>query len=61
MLLELKNENVFKVRVRLLDRTGADWLQSGMEGSARVDVEQRRYVWIWTRRMIDWVRMKLWI
>ncbi len=59
---EVVNEhNVFKVRVRLLDTSKADWLSAGMEGSARVDIAKRHYAWIWTRRAIDWVRMKLWL
>ncbi|HWP39586.1 MAG TPA: hypothetical protein VNL70_01580, partial [Tepidisphaeraceae bacterium] len=33
----------------------------GMQGEARVDVEHRRLVWIWTHKFIEWVRLKLWI
>jgi hypothetical protein len=51
--------NVFRVRARLLERP--DWLRPGMEGVARLDVGPRPYPWIWTRRAINWVRMRLWI
>jgi hypothetical protein len=32
-----------------------------MEGLAKVDIGQRAYGWIWTRKLVNWVRMKLWI
>jgi biotin carboxyl carrier protein len=54
-----EQRNIFKVRVRL-----SDWppeMRSGMEGIAKVDVGPRRYIWIWTRPIVNWVRMRLWI
>ena len=33
----------------------------GMAGEARVDVAPRRLVWIWTHRLIDFLRLKLWM
>ena len=52
-------KNVFKVRVRLkeLDRR----MRPGLEGIAKVDIDRRPYIWIWTRPIVRWVRMKLWI
>ena len=32
-----------------------------MTGQARIDVDRRRYAEIWTRRLVNWLRMKLWI
>ncbi|MBE3069311.1 MAG: efflux RND transporter periplasmic adaptor subunit, partial [Planctomycetes bacterium] len=55
----VEQRNVFKVRVRLVDRDPR--LRPGMEGVAKVDIGRRRYLWIWTRPIINWVRMKLWI
>lgn len=52
------NRNVFKVRVRLLETRS--WMRPGMEGVAKVSIGKRRYVWIWTRRFVNWLRMKLW-
>jgi len=54
----VNQENVFKVRVRLLE-TDPD-MRPGMEGLAKVDIRQEPYGWIWTRRLVNWVRMKLW-
>lgn len=51
--------NIFKVRVRLDESTSR--MLPGMEGVARVSVGQRPVVWIWTRPVVEWIRMKLWI
>jgi multidrug resistance efflux pump len=55
----VEQRNVFKVRVRLLDRPS--WGRPGMEGVAKVYIGRHSYAWIWTRPAINWVRMKLWI
>jgi biotin carboxyl carrier protein len=54
----VNNRNVFKVRVRLLKTH--PWMRPGMEGVAKISVGKRRYVWIWTRRIVNWLRMKMW-
>lgn len=35
-------------------------LRPGMEGIAKVDVEPRRLIWIWTHRAVNWLRLTLW-
>jgi hypothetical protein len=55
----VKDNNVFKVRVRLVKTPSI--FRPGMEGVGKIDIERRSYGFIWTRRMINWVRMKLWI
>jgi multidrug resistance efflux pump len=55
----VNNRNVIKVRVRLEETR--DWMRPGMEGVAKISVGKRRYVWIWTRRIVNWLRMKMWI
>ena len=61
---EVKDQrNVFRVRVRLDGVDLADrhaWLLPGAEGVAKIDIERRRYAWIWTRELVNWVRMRLW-
>ena len=52
--------NVFKVKAEFLDGEKLDWLKSGMEGVARINVEERHHAWIWTRKAINWLRMKFW-
>jgi len=57
----VNQRNVFKVRARLLDAEAHDWMQPSMEGVAKTHVGRRRYVWIWTRRLVNWLRLKLWM
>ena len=44
-------------QVRLADVPA--WMRPGMEGVAKVDIDRRTYAWLWTRRLVNWVRMKL--
>ncbi len=53
----VNNRNVFKVRVRLLETR--PWIRPGMEGVAKITIEKRRYAWIWSRKAVNWIRMKL--
>jgi len=55
----VKQENIFKVRVRLSELY--PWMRPGMEGVAKIDIDERPYAWIWTRKIVNWVRMKLWL
>jgi multidrug resistance efflux pump len=54
-------KNVFKVRVAIDRADIKDWMRPGIEGNAKVDIRPEKYAWIWTHRMINWVRMKLWM
>jgi len=59
----VKQRNVFKVRVRLLevDPVGRHaWLRPGLEGVAKIDIDKRSYAWLWSRRLVQWVRMRFW-
>ncbi len=53
-----KQRNVFKVRVQL--EKEYQWLRPGMEGVAKVSIDDRSYLWIWTRKILNWIRMQLW-
>jgi multidrug resistance efflux pump len=55
----VSQKNVFRVRARLLDTY--DWMRLGMEGVAKIDIGRRSYAWLWTRPLVNWIRMKLWI
>jgi multidrug efflux pump subunit AcrA (membrane-fusion protein) len=55
----VEQANVFPVRVKLRDENAQ--LRPGMEGVAKIEVGERSYAWIWTRDLVNWVRMKLWI
>lgn len=59
-----ENANVFRVRVRLLDvDLGGEhaWLRPGIEGEAKIDAGRASLGYIWTRPVINWIRMKLWL
>lgn len=53
-----EGRNYFAVEGRL-DRI-SERLRPGMEGFAKVDVERRRLIWIWTHDLVDWLRVRLW-
>ncbi|MBX2867973.1 MAG: efflux RND transporter periplasmic adaptor subunit [Acidiferrobacterales bacterium] len=50
--------NFFRVDASLSDQEGN--LRPGMEGVAKIRVAERRYVWIWTRELFNWVKLWLW-
>ena len=52
-------ENVFDVYGSI--ESPATWMHPGLAGEARVNIEQRAMWWLWTHRLIDWLKLKLWI
>ncbi|NNL89328.1 MAG: HlyD family efflux transporter periplasmic adaptor subunit [Marinicaulis sp.] len=52
--------NFFRVEAELLEGELRERLRPGMEGVAKIDVGQRRLIWIWTHDIYNWVRMMLW-
>lgn len=55
----VSSQNVFRVRARL-DKY-QKWMRPGMQGKARISAGKRSYLWIATHRLVNWLRMKLWI
>jgi len=53
-----KEKNVFEVRVRL--KGTRPWMRPGMAGDAKIHLGRRTYAWLWTRKLVNWLRMKLW-
>jgi multidrug efflux pump subunit AcrA (membrane-fusion protein) len=51
--------NTFRVYGKLT-KVDPNW-RPGMVGEARLDVEKKAWAWIWTHRLVDWVRLKLWM
>jgi len=35
-------------------------LRPGMEGVGKIDISERRLIWIWTHGAIDWLRLLIW-
>lgn len=52
--------NLIQVRGRI-EGDPELWWRPGMSGVAKIDVERRPLIWIITHRLIDYIRMKLWI
>jgi hypothetical protein len=50
--------NYFRVEARL-DRA-PEGLRPGMEGVAKIAVDERLLVTIWTRSALDWAHLALW-
>jgi len=54
----VEGRNSFRVEGRL--EKGSPRLRPGMEGIAKVVVDRRHLVWIWTHALFDWLRLELW-
>jgi RND family efflux transporter MFP subunit len=50
--------NSFRVEGELAN--AALSLRPGMHGVAKIDIERRHMVWIWTRSFLDWARLMRW-
>jgi multidrug resistance efflux pump len=50
--------NVFRVEAAMAAQS--DLLRPGMEGVSRVDIGERKYLWIWTRKIFNQLRLTLW-
>jgi len=35
-------------------------LRPGMEGIGKIDTGEKRWIWIWTHPLVEWLQMKLW-
>ena len=47
-------------RVEGAARGGIEKLRPGMEGVGKINVEKRKLIWIWTHKIVHWVRMWIW-
>jgi hypothetical protein len=48
----------FRVEAYLYDYN--EKLRPGMEGVGKIEIDQRRLISIWTRELMEWLRLKLW-
>jgi multidrug resistance efflux pump len=53
-----QGRNTFRVEGQL--EQGADILRPGMKGTAKIAIDERKLIWIWTHRFTDWLRLWLW-
>ncbi len=50
--------NTFRVEAQL-DQNSLH-LRPGMQGVGKVEIEEARYLWIWTREIVNWLRLAAW-
>jgi hypothetical protein len=53
-----EGRNYFRVEATL-ERTPPN-LRPGMEGVGKIEIGRSRLIWIWTRQIVDWVRLQTW-
>ena len=53
-----EGRNLFRVEARPIGTT--DRFRPGMRGVAKIEIDSRRVIWIWSRSLIDWLRLALW-
>lgn len=53
-----EGQNYFRVEAKL--ETVSQRLRPGMEGVGKISIDSRNQAWIWTRRLVDWLRLWIW-
>ncbi|WP_085759684.1 HlyD family efflux transporter periplasmic adaptor subunit [Oceanicoccus sagamiensis] len=54
-----EGRNYFRVEASL-DSDVTPLFRPGMEGVAKIEIEQRKLIWIWTYKITHWIRMFFW-
>lgn len=54
-----EGHNFFRVEARLEGEI-APMLRPGMEGVGKINIDQRKLIWIWTYKITHWLRMFFW-
>jgi hypothetical protein len=54
-----EGSNVFTV-YGVLDKDNPSW-RPGMAGEVRIDIDKRTWAWTWTHRLIEFIRLKMWM
>jgi len=53
-----EGRNFFRVEATLEESPAV--LRPGMEGVGKIDIEERKLAWIWTRELVNWLRIRIW-
>lgn len=56
--LSQNGESFFRVEADVLG--GGAYLQPGMEGVGKINIDERRLIGIWSRELLEWIRLQLW-
>jgi len=54
-----EGRNVFRVEADLGSNAELR-LRPGMEGVAKIEIDERHLAWIWSRRLVEWLSLKSW-
>ena len=52
-------KNYFRVEA-LLSNNASDSLRPGMQGIGKINIEERKLIWIWTHKLTDWYKLWIW-
>jgi multidrug resistance efflux pump len=58
VLTAQEGSNYFRVEGRMSETS--EKLRPGMEGVGKIRIDRRRLIWVWTHKMVDWLRLQLW-
>ncbi len=47
-------------RVEAVMENQSDLMRPGMEGITKIEIGQAKLIWIWTRRLVEWLRLFVW-
>ncbi|MCP5087679.1 MAG: HlyD family efflux transporter periplasmic adaptor subunit [Rhodobacteraceae bacterium] len=47
-------------RVEAIMDSHSDLMRPGMQGIAKIEIGREKLLWIWTRRLVDWLRLSVW-
>ena len=53
-----EGRNYFRVEAILDEKP--EFLRPGMKGVGKIEIGERKIIWIWTHTLLDWVRLWLW-
>lgn len=53
-----EGRNYFRVEASLSN--ASERLRPGMNGVAKIDIGERKLIWIWTHRLVDWLKLWIW-
>jgi multidrug resistance efflux pump len=53
-----EGRNYFRVEAELGQKY--DFLRPGIKGVGKIEAGERKLIWIWTKNLIDWLRLTLW-
>jgi hypothetical protein len=55
-----EGSNSFNVHAKFVNPPETDW-RPGMQGEAKIDTVPKPLIWWGTHRLMDWLRLKMWM